>query len=87
MVLDPIKVINPIRDYHDPRRRSQSQRHENSCSAQASAAANSGCRCVSILRTWALFSRARWAFTGDIWLTVAPPGGQGHQAGHAERQI
>lgn len=39
---------------------------EKSCSADASAYA--GCRSLRSLRTWARFSRARSAFTDDIWL-------------------
>ena len=42
------------------------QGHEKWYSAEASVAANSGCRCLRSLRTMALFSRARRAFTGDI---------------------
>jgi len=42
--------------------------HEKSCSADASAAANAGCRSPRSMRTWARFSRARSAFTDDIWL-------------------
>jgi len=36
--------------------------HEKSCSADA------GCRSLRNMRTWARFSRARSAFTDDIWL-------------------
>jgi hypothetical protein len=42
--------------------------HEKSCSADASAAANAGCRSLRSMRTWARFSRARSAFTNDTWL-------------------
>jgi hypothetical protein len=42
--------------------------HEKSCSADASAAANAGCRSPRSMRTWARFSRARSAFTNGIWL-------------------
>jgi len=42
--------------------------HEKSCSADASAAANAGCRSLRSMRTWARFSEARSAFTNDIWL-------------------
>ena len=41
---------------------------KTSCSADASAAANAGCRSLRSMRTWARFSRARSAFTNDTWL-------------------
>jgi len=44
------------------------EEHEKSCSADASAAANAGCRSLRSMRTWARFFRARSAFTNDIWL-------------------
>ena len=44
------------------------EEHEKSCSADASAAANAGCRSLRSMRTWARFFRARSAFTHDIWL-------------------
>jgi hypothetical protein len=36
--------------------------------AYAARPANAGCRSLRSMRTWARFSRARSAFTDDIWL-------------------
>ena len=63
MARGAIKMIRPVPDHHaGPRRLSRPERHEKYCSAKASAAANSGCRCLRSLRTMALLSQARWAF-------------------------
>ena len=77
MARGAIKMISPVPDHHaGPRRLSWPERHEKYCSAKTSAAANSGCRCPRSLRTQALFSRTRWAFTRDISLAAARSGGQ-----------
>ena len=75
MACDAVEMISSVRDYHAaPRRLSWSKRHDKYCSAAASAAANSGSRCLRSSRTYALFSRPRRAFTRDIWLTAARSG-------------
>src|SRR5260370_28737212 len=55
--------------------------HARWWSAEASAAANPGCRRVRSPRTWARFWRALSALTIDTWLIVGCSGGDGRQAG------
>jgi hypothetical protein len=61
-----IKMVILVRDHHvDPAAPLGHKGTRSNVRLRPVAAANSGCRCLRSLRTMALLSRARWAFTGD----------------------